>query len=90
MHDLDADFAHAVYEVGNGLSLFACCEDTETEEEGDDDDLQHACVRHGLDKVARENVHDGVDERGGFFCLIAQFIGRKGVACSNVEDVGNY
>ena len=90
MHDLDANLAHAVHEIGNRLSLFTRCEDTETEEEGDDDDLQHAGVRHGLDEVTGENVHDGIDKRGGFFCLIVQFIGRKSVACSNVEDVGNY
>ncbi len=34
MHDLDANLAHAVYEVGNRLSLFTRCEDAETRRRG--------------------------------------------------------
>ena len=66
-------FAHAVYEVGNGLGLLACSHNAVAEDKSNHDNLQHRGVSHRLDDVCGGNVHDRVDERGGFLRFIRKF-----------------
>ena len=87
MHNLDAHFAHAVHEVGNGLGLLARSHNAEAEDKGNHDNLQHRGVSHRLDDVCGENVHDCVDERGGFLRFIRKLLGRQAIPAANVEDI---
>ena len=87
MHNLDAHFAHAVHEVGNGLGLLARSHNAEAEDKGNHDNLQHRGVSHRLDDVCGENVHDRVDERGGFLRFIRKLLGRQAIPAANVEDI---
>jgi len=87
-HDGDAHVRQGVADVDDRLGLLPRGDHAEAEYHGDDDHLQHGGISHGLEEVAREDVHDGVDERRRVSGLVGQIAGVHHVAGAYVHHIG--
>ena len=71
-----------------GSAFFRRRNDAESEDQRDHDDLKHRSIGHGLEEVGREDVHDGIDERGGFRHLVGKLGRRERIAAADMEHIG--
>ena len=66
VHDFQEHFIEAFYHLTGKDAFFPSQQDAEAHKQGNDNNLKHGSLSHGLHKVGGEDIHDGIHDALGF------------------------